>query len=462
MTIYLPVSLTDRLLPRLTEIRQSTGTAFTVIRSHLNLASLKCSVIRFACTSLWLRTPFVYPFSCGTLRNEYPGQYHVSPDTDWIWMGMDADLFEHYLREHIERNSPQSLDVIIFDAMHGTLSQEVTPSDTSTILPRGVMNYNQTQWAQACAAMLGTPETQWHKFAPNTRDNYPFLVPHLKKFVRREPRLILDLGCGVGQTARTLALRYPSATVCGIDSSEEAIAVAREHFKLPNLSFLKGGIGGKLPFTDGAADLIVSVNALMYGEHQQKTATEVFRVLNPDGVLIHNSRMLESHQFWDFPRSALGPTVFQLNAADWIEAGKERGFQTIVKTAIETMVPFEKFYLPGSNEQFSEAYLKGIAEEIAEARPGYKPWHSHSLMIHAGFIKPANAGLETSSYLGRLDNALSRLFEFNQTLLEAVIIGWNMNAGALQISPEARDYLRLILPKSGEQVSIVLVSQCGG
>ena len=42
-----------------------------------------------------------------------------------------------------------------------------------------------------------------------------------------KPRAVADLGCGPGTLTRTLAERWPRATVTGIDSSPEMIAEAR-------------------------------------------------------------------------------------------------------------------------------------------------------------------------------------------------------------------------------------------
>jgi trans-aconitate 2-methyltransferase len=44
-----------------------------------------------------------------------------------------------------------------------------------------------------------------------------------------DPRCIVDLGCGPGQLTATLAVRWPSAHIQGIDSSPEMIAEARSH-----------------------------------------------------------------------------------------------------------------------------------------------------------------------------------------------------------------------------------------
>jgi SAM-dependent methyltransferase len=469
MTVYIPLSLADRLLPRLTLAGRDTSTRFAVSRSSLDLSALSCAVVRFACTSLWLRTPFIHPFSCGTLRNEYADPYHTAHGVDWIWLSGDAEAFEKHLRELCATNPPDGVSVAAFDSMSGTIRQDDSSGEPEIRIRRGVKNYNQEQWVKACEAMLDAPESEWPKYAPNTRDSYPLLAPHLEKYVRREPRLILDLGCGVGQTARSLALRHPKAQVVGIDASAEAIAVAKRHFQRDNLHFMAMGIGGELPFDSGSADLIVAVNALMYGEDQRKASREVFRVLNPQGALVHNSRMMESHLFWDFPWSLLGPTLFQLNAADWIEAGRERGFSTVIKNDSEAMVAFAGFFTPGSSaslfhpgasEEFKAMFEAGMKAEKAAGRSVYRPWHSHSIMVHAEFLRDQTAGCDTPSCLARLDNALSRATEMNQTLLDAAIVGWNLNAATLQLCPEAFELLRLMLPKSGPMLSQALMPPC--
>src|SRR5487761_1810445 len=73
----------------------------------------------------------------------------------------------------------------------------------------------------------------------------------------RDPRLVLDLGCGPGELTATLAGRWPGATVVGVDSSEAMIEAARGHasgdggvwFFLPDM----GDGGPRAP-----ADVVVS------------------------------------------------------------------------------------------------------------------------------------------------------------------------------------------------------------
>jgi trans-aconitate 2-methyltransferase len=50
-----------------------------------------------------------------------------------------------------------------------------------------------------------------------------------------EARSAVDLGCGPGNSTEVLALRYPNAEVCGIDSSPDMITAARR--RLPRVEF---------------------------------------------------------------------------------------------------------------------------------------------------------------------------------------------------------------------------------
>ena len=72
-----------------------------------------------------------------------------------------------------------------------------------------------------------------------------------------EARLVIDLGCGPGNSTAVLAARFPAAAVRGIDSSADMIASARR--RLPQAQFFLGSIeewtdGG--PFDAGTTVLL--------------------------------------------------------------------------------------------------------------------------------------------------------------------------------------------------------------
>ncbi len=69
-------------------------------------------------------------------------------------------------------------------------------------------------------------------------------------------RRILELGTGTGETARRLLARHPDASLVGIDSRGELLAVAREALPADRVELHVGRIEGKLP--DGPFDLVAS------------------------------------------------------------------------------------------------------------------------------------------------------------------------------------------------------------
>lgn len=103
---------------------------------------------------------------------------------------------------------------------------------------------------------------------------------HLSSYVAaleacREPRDVLDVGCGTGGSARAAARRWPHARVVAVDSSYRMVRYARRGAALPNLAFRRASVT-QLPFPDASFDLVTGLNAPM-------SPLEVRRVLRPAG-----------------------------------------------------------------------------------------------------------------------------------------------------------------------------------
>ncbi len=91
---------------------------------------------------------------------------------------------------------------------------------------------------------------------------------------------ILDLGCGTGELAATIAAR--GARVVGYDASGEMIAAARG--RAPALEWVVGD-GEALAF-DGAFDAVFSNAALHWMTRAEATAGGIARALKPGGRLV--------------------------------------------------------------------------------------------------------------------------------------------------------------------------------
>jgi SAM-dependent methyltransferase len=94
---------------------------------------------------------------------------------------------------------------------------------------------------------------------------------------------VLDVACGTGILAREAADRVgPTGRVTGLDLNEAMLAVAR---RLRAEIDWRHGDAGKLPFEDGAFDVVVSQFALMFFPDQVAALREMWRVLAPRGRL---------------------------------------------------------------------------------------------------------------------------------------------------------------------------------
>ncbi|HEY6748427.1 MAG TPA: methyltransferase domain-containing protein, partial [Mycobacteriales bacterium] len=96
------------------------------------------------------------------------------------------------------------------------------------------------------------------------------------------PGRVVDLGCGDGSLTETLAARWPSASVVGVDSSESMLASAAVRAS-GRLSFVLGEIQDWRP--DGPVDVLVSNAALQWVPQHVSLLPKLVGALAPGGWL---------------------------------------------------------------------------------------------------------------------------------------------------------------------------------
>ncbi|MBT8386269.1 MAG: methyltransferase domain-containing protein [Ignavibacteria bacterium] len=99
---------------------------------------------------------------------------------------------------------------------------------------------------------------------------------------------ILDIGCGIGGSARYLAYNY-KCFVKGVDITKEYCKAAAELSKLLNLedkTEFQHADAIDLPFENESFNIVWSEHVQMNIENKQKLYQEIYRVLTPHGKLI--------------------------------------------------------------------------------------------------------------------------------------------------------------------------------
>ncbi|MBC7377937.1 MAG: trans-aconitate 2-methyltransferase [Burkholderiaceae bacterium] len=96
-----------------------------------------------------------------------------------------------------------------------------------------------------------------------------------------DARVVVDLGCGPGNSTELLIARWPNARVSGIDNSESMLQSARK--RLPGVDFSLADIAAWKP--DVAPDVIYANAALQWVTGHESLFPRLFSLLAPGGVL---------------------------------------------------------------------------------------------------------------------------------------------------------------------------------
>lgn len=191
-----------------------------------------------------------------------------------------------------ETNAPLSLEGAVAgevdEVLQGTLAGGVRPYTIADGLPSFVpaeVAADQTvrsfaqKWSKHRYYRTHTERfyTDWYV------DRYQFgdvegLRQHLAK-----RKLVLDAGTGTGRDAANFA-SLSSATVFGVDTAWDALAVAREQVTRPNVAFVHADIN-HLPFPDGSFDFINCDQVIHHTPNPRETFEYLKRKLRKGGQI---------------------------------------------------------------------------------------------------------------------------------------------------------------------------------
>ena len=95
------------------------------------------------------------------------------------------------------------------------------------------------------------------------------------------PRLVVDLGCGPGNSTELLVERYPQSEIVGLDSSPDMLRKARE--RLPKYKFIEADIATWSP--QPRTDLLFSNAVMQWLPDHTAVLRRLLEALIPGGVL---------------------------------------------------------------------------------------------------------------------------------------------------------------------------------
>ena len=142
---------------------------------------------------------------------------------------------------------------------------------------------------------------------------------------------VLDIGCGIGGTARLIAERF-GTSVTGIDLTEEFVAAARalsETVGLADRVAFRQGSALDMPFADDSFDLATLIHVGMNIPDKARLAAEAARVLRPGGhfVVYDVMRTGEGELEFPVPWARTPATSFVGTPADYRTAALAAGFE---------------------------------------------------------------------------------------------------------------------------------------
>jgi len=160
---------------------------------------------------------------------------------------------------------------------------------------------------------------------------------------------VLDLGCGTGWASRILARLVAngpqgSGQVVGLDVSDEMVRRARAQSKdFDNVMYVWGS-ADEIPWQENYFDKVLSVESFYYYPDQQKTLTELFRVMAPHGRLFILINLYRDNPYSLRWVKELQVPVHARSEAEYLDLLRSAGFDRVEAVRIPDETPTPETY----------------------------------------------------------------------------------------------------------------------
>lgn len=114
----------------------------------------------------------------------------------------------------------------------------------------------------------------------------------------KNPRNILDVGCGDGFYLHLLSIIYPQVKLFGVDSSPKALKSALVNLQGRKVKLSQASVY-HLPYPNKSFDVIILSEVLEHLTHDGRGLREAYRVLKPTGAIIVSVPHANYPFFWD-------------------------------------------------------------------------------------------------------------------------------------------------------------------
>lgn len=99
----------------------------------------------------------------------------------------------------------------------------------------------------------------------------------------KNPKRIIDIGCGPGNSTAVLKNRYPNAYILGVDFSQNMIEKAKADY--PELDFMLFDAAKDFDKLEGKFDIVFSNACIQWIPNHKKLLADMMSILNDNGVM---------------------------------------------------------------------------------------------------------------------------------------------------------------------------------
>jgi tRNA (cmo5U34)-methyltransferase len=111
---------------------------------------------------------------------------------------------------------------------------------------------------------------------------------------------VLDLGCGIGNTADTIFSKYPKAEITAVDLAKKSLEICEQRFKNKNIQIIEADMRNEELYKKDEYDCIITnlaIHHIKNDDEKFKVYQNAYKSLNENGFLIVGENVHGSSQY---------------------------------------------------------------------------------------------------------------------------------------------------------------------